>query len=179
MARDKQVTVNKIVTAWNDIIHNNEYPSLSSFAKKAGVAASTLYHNYPDWANKVAERRDKKRGGERRRSPVTLPREKENLRQANEQIKLLMTELHASNKKLEKAESEIKEINIKLQNYEQLDKQNQFLLGGFYYLIEQLELRGATSQQIELIWNMFEKQILTVSEGKAHGKRENVTRINS
>ncbi|WP_075983147.1 hypothetical protein [Bacillus massilinigeriensis] len=170
MARDKEATLKKIQEAWDNIIKNDRHPTMAEFARVAGVGTSTIYHNYPEWAKQIQKRRDKKHG-KRKASPVTKSREKESLKAATEQIKLLQIENHRLTTSLEDATKEIGKLRLKVQKFDEIEKQNQFLLGGFDYLIDQLIARGMTKEKVDNIWGMFEKHILPVKGEDAKNKR--------
>jgi len=163
MARDKEATLKKIQETWDRVIENDRHPTMAEFARIAGVGASTIYHNYPEWAQQIQKRRDKKHG-KRKASPVTKSREKESLKAATEQIRLLQIENHRLTTTLEEADKELQKLRLKLQEFDEIEKQNQFLLGGFDYLIDQLVARGMTKEKVATIWDMFEKHILPVQE---------------
>lgn len=175
MVRDKEVTLKKIQDAWNEIIKNDRHPTMAEFARIANVGKSTIYHNYPEWAKQIQKRRDKKHG-KRKTSPVTMSREKESLKAAIEQIRLLQIENHQLTISLEKANIEIGKLRLKVQKFDEIEKQNQFFLGGFDYLIGQLAARGMTKERVAIIWDMFEKQILPLKGELMNGKRKNASK---
>jgi hypothetical protein len=88
-------TMVRIQEAWDSIILNGNHPTVTEFAKIAEISYSTFTHNYKDWADKVRERRDMKRGS-RKLSPIALPQKKlivETWQHAEEQIHELQKDL--------------------------------------------------------------------------------------
>ncbi|MDA8206972.1 MAG: hypothetical protein M0Z36_12970 [Thermaerobacter sp.] len=53
------MTPERIQAVWEEIEKNSQdRPSVTEFARRVGIATSTLYYRYPDWADRVRARRD-------------------------------------------------------------------------------------------------------------------------
>lgn len=159
MANQKLVngkdTKTRIEESWNYIVENNQYPTVTDFAKMSSVSYSTLCHRYKDWAEKVRNRRDSKKG-KRNTSPATLPKEEiSSLKEAENEIYQLKKELARLEKQTEKVKK-LKELEDKCN---QLEFVNSNLLGGFDYLIDQLKIAGVNEEKIQRIWKTVESHV--------------------
>ncbi|MDR7319719.1 hypothetical protein [Brevibacillus nitrificans] len=158
-------TQDRIQEAWDLILLNGKHPTVTEFAKMSKISYSTFTHKYKDWADKVRERRDMKRGT-RKLSPVTLPKNTvtvETWRQADEQINDLQKDLTKLRKELEKVVKELKEAKPLAAKSVKLESDNSRLLGAIDYLYSQLKMRGATTEQLQLIVKTVQKHIFPVS----------------
>lgn len=151
-------TEKQLEIAWNEVLEKDLYPTVTEFSKLSGVSKSSIYHNYEDWAEKIRERRDEKRG-KRKTSRVTrkvsadiqiLQKENRELFQANE-------ELTKENKMLE---NKLSKYESELRDKEEIEKKYQLVLSGYDYLISQLQLAGVNQEKIKKIWKAFESNIV-------------------
>ena len=154
-------TEQKIEATWREIVEKDLSPSVTAFSKMAGVSTSSIYHNYPEWADKIKQRRDDAQGA-KKKSPVTK-KVSDSEHKMKEQIKLLQTELYAVKKQVVELAQIAEERDILASEVEILKQRNEFLVGGYQYLIEQLQLAGVKQEKIRNIHKAFEKNILITS----------------
>lgn len=158
-------TLIRIQETWDFIILNGNHPTVTEFAKMAKISYSTFTHNYKDWADKVRERRDLKRGT-RKLSPAALPQKTliaEHWLQAEEQINGLQKDLTKLRKELDKAVKELKVAKPLAAKSKKLECENSRLLGSIDYLYSQLKMRGVTNEQLQLIVKTVQKHIYPVN----------------
>jgi molecular chaperone GrpE (heat shock protein) len=158
-------TLARIQEAWDFIILNGNYPTVTEFSKMAKISYSTFTHNYKDWADEVRKRRDVKRGT-RKLSPAALPKKTviaETWHQAEEQINELQKDLTKVRKKFENSVKELKETKPLAAKSTKLETENSRLLGVIDYLYSQLKMRGVTNEQLQLIIKTVQKHIFPVN----------------
>ncbi len=71
-------TKERLAACWEEVVSDKQdRPTVKEFAKRANISESTLYHCYPEFAEKIKLRRDEPLSHPRRLSPVTQKKKRE------------------------------------------------------------------------------------------------------
>jgi len=118
-------TVERIAEEWDRIRAENLKLSVVDFCKRVGISVSSLYHNYPEWAEQIRKWRD----GEKIRvlSPMTKKREKVSQAEAIQLVDKLRKELISLKSENEKLKGEKEKLSKSVKKLEKQQKHNEVL----------------------------------------------------
>lgn len=163
---DGKDTPTRIREYWQKCLQDDLHPTPTEFARAVGIAVDTLNHRYKEWADKIRERRDRKRG-KRNYSPVARPKPKQ-LEDALREVDRLQVALRDANRRLKESENERDKLRERVMDTDTLLAENRHLRGAVTELFRRLTAKGATPEELAKLRRQVERGLVALPPNGRH-----------
>lgn len=156
-------TLQRLERAKQLLIEEKRRVEVTVFCRLAQVSPSTIYHNYPEYAEWARAWRDGKRGRPRGRSPVAQPRTKmKDLREAEVQVDRLQRRVDELERQLEQLSRERGRLEQEVDSLRPLKGEIEKWGRLSLILFEQLRSAGVPRATIHRVWQEIEREMVVI-----------------